>query len=339
MRMIKVIHKDRRALLFSALSFGVFPLSAKAQSPIAKGKPIRIIVPFGAGGIADLTARLVGQKLSEQLGQPVLVENKPGAGGVVGGEAVSKAEADGSVLLLMSNASAVSTGLFKQLPFDVQKDFAPISTLGFFDLAMVTTSVSSATNNSATKINSVADLISYARANPGKLNVGSINIGSTQNLAAELLKTQAGIEFQVVPYNGTPALLTGLRAGDIDVAIEILGPLMPQIDAKVVRPLATMGKVRANGIGNVPTAIEAGIAGFQVTSWNMLAAPAATPKPVIARLQQEVAKVLASSEVKKRMAELHVEARASTPEEASEWLAIEIKRWADVIVRAKIPKQ
>ena len=338
------MYQNRRAVLLVALSFAAFPLFASAQSPIAQGKPIRIIVPFGAGGIADLTARLVGQKLSEQLGQPVLIENKPGAGGVVGGEAVAKGEADGSVLLLMSNASAVSTGLFKKLPFDVQKDFAPISTLGFFDLAVVSSNLVSSNpslnaNNSAPKITTMAELLTYARANPGKLNVGSINIGSTQNLAAELLKTQAGIEFQVVPYNGTPALLTGLRSGDVDVAIEILGPLIPQIDAKVVRPLATMGKVRASGIGSVPTAVEAGIAGFQVTSWNMLAAPVSTPKAVVARLQNEIAKVLAHSDVKKRMAELHVEARASTAEEASELLATEIKRWGDVIVRAKIPKQ
>ena len=338
---MKKVLRDRCTVLFLALGFGAFPSFAFAQTPIAQGKAIRIIVPFGAGGIADLTARLVGQKLSEQLGQPVVIENKPGAGGIVGGEAVAKGEADGSVLLLMSNASAVSTGLFKKLPFDVQKDFAPISSLGFFDLALVSSVAGAGSNpsNTVTKIANITDLLTYARANPGKLNVGSINIGSTQNLAAELLKTQAGIEFQVVPYNGTPALLTGLRSGDIDVAIEILGPLMPQIDAKVVRPLATMGKVRANGIGNVPTAIEAGIAGFQVTSWNMLAAPTATPKAVITRLQIEIAKVLALSDIKKRMAELHVEARVSTPEEASELLASEIKRWGDVIVRAKIPKQ
>ena len=213
--------------------------------------------------------------------------------------------------------------------------------MGFFDLAIVSSvaSVGSNPNNAVTKIATIIDLLAYARANPGKLNVGSINVGSTQNLAAELLKTQAGIDFQVVPYNGTPALLTGLRSGDIDVAIEILGPLIPQIDAKVVRPLATLGKVRTNGIGNVPTAIEAGITGFQVTSWNMLAAPSATPKAVVVRLQNEIAKVLALSDVKKRMAELHVEARASAPEEASELLATEIKRWGDVIVRAKIPKQ
>ena len=338
---MKKMFRDHCIVFFLVLGFGAFPLLASAQTHIAQGKPIRIIVPFGAGGIADLTARLVGQKLSEQLGQPVVIENKPGAGGIVGGEAVAKGEADGSVLLLMSNASAVSTGLFKKLPFDVQKDFAPISSLGFFDLALVSSVAGAGSNpsNTVTKIANITDLLTYARANPGKLNVGSINIGSTQNLAAELLKTQAGIEFQVVPYNGTPALLTGLRSGDIDVAIEILGPLMPQIDAKVVRPLATMGKVRANGIGNVPTAIEAGIAGFQVTSWNMLAAPTATPKAVITRLQIEIAKVLALSDVKKRMAELHVEARVSTPEEASELLASEIKRWGDVIVRAKIPKQ
>jgi tripartite-type tricarboxylate transporter receptor subunit TctC len=294
-------------------------------------KPIKIVVPFGAGGVADLTARIVGAKLTESLGQSVIIDNKPGAGGVIASDTVAKSAPDGHTLLLMSNATAVSAGLFKTLPFDPVRDFTPVSTLGYFDIAVVVPGNS--------KFKTFGELLSYAKANPGKLNIGSINIGSTQNLAAELFKTSANVDVQIVPFNGTPAVITALRGGQIDAAVEILGPVMPQINDKALRALAVTGDNRAAALPDVPTAKESGLPSFVASSWNALAAPSKTPKEVIARLNKDITAALNSPDVKKKLHDLNVQARASTPEQAAELLASEIKRWGDVIQRAKIPKQ
>ena len=295
-------------------------------------KAIRIVVPFGAGGVADLTARAVGQKLSENLAQPVIIDNRPGAGGVVAGEIVAKAEPDGHTLLLMSNGSAVSAGLFRALPYNTRTDFAPVSLLGQFDMAVVVP------ENSPHK--SLRDLIAYGRANPGKLNIGTINIGSTQNLAAELLRTQANLIAQLVPYNGTPAVLNALRGGQFDMAVEILGPLKPQIAAKAVRLLGVMGEQRPKDMPEVPTLRELpGLSSFNVSSWNALAAPGKTPKAVVERLSAEVAKVLAQPEMVQRRAGFNVQARASTPAQLAQLLDRDIVRWTEVIQRAGIAQQ
>ena len=315
------------AVLFSLLALAIG--SAHAQS--FPSKTVRIVVPFGAGGVADLTARTVGQKLSESLGQPVVIDNKPGAGGVAAGDAVAKAEPDGYTLLLMSNGTAVSTGLFKSLPFDAMRDFAPISTLATFDIAILVPADS--------KFKTLGELLAFAKANPGKLNLGSINIGSTQNLAAELFKSTSGTDMQVVPYNSTPALITALRGGQLDVGVEILGPVLPQVAANALRVLAVTGEKRAAVLPDVPTAKESGLPAFVASSWNALAAPAKTPKDVIARLNKDIALALTNPDIKKKLHELNVEALPGTPEQAAALLASETKRWGDVINAAKIPKQ
>lgn len=315
------------AVFFSLLALAIG--SAQAQS--FPSKTVRIVVPFGAGGVADLTARTVGQKLSESLGQPVVIDNKPGAGGVAAGDAVAKAEPDGYTLLLMSNGTAVSTGLFKSLPFDAVRDFAPISTLATFDIAILVPADS--------KFKTLGELLAFAKANPGKLNLGSINIGSTQNLAAELFKSTSGTDMQVVPYNGTPALITALRGGQLDVGVEILGPVLPQVTANALRVLAVTGEKRATILPDVPTAKESGLPAFVASSWNALAAPAKTPKDVIARLNKDIALALNNPDIKKKLHELNVEALPGTPEQAAALLANETKRWGDVINAAKIPKQ
>ena len=189
------------------------------------------------------------------------------------------------------------------------------------------------------RFRSAADLLAYAKANPGKLNIGSINVGSTQNLAAELLKIRANVDFQVVPFNGSPAVLTALRGGQIDAAVEILSPVMAQVTSKALRVLAVTGEKRSTALPDVPTVMESGIAGYAVTSWNSLAAPARTPAPVIARLNREVNTALADPEVVKKLRELHVSPGAGTPEQARELLTSEITRWGDVMTRAGIAKQ
>ena len=319
----------RRLMMLTAMGSILPTTSAFAQN--WPTQPIRIVVPFGAGGVADLTARVVAQRMSQSLGQGVIVDNRPGAGGVVASDVVAKAAPDGYTLLLMSNASAVSANLFKTLPFNVMKDFAPISTLGTFELGLLA--------RSDARFRNAADLLAFARTHPGKLNIGSINVGSTQHLAAELLKIRANVDLQVVPFNGSPAVLTALRGGQIDAAVEILAPVMAQVSSGALRVLAVTGERRSQALPEVPTIIESGISGYAVTSWNALAAPARTPAPVVARLNREVNAALADAEVVKKLRALHVTPGASSPEQARELLANETTRWGEVITRAGIARQ
>lgn len=320
-----------RRLCAAVVSAALACTAIHAQAQVFPSKAIKIVVPFGAGGVADLTARTVAQKLSEAVGQAVVVENKPGAGGVGAGDAVAKADPDGHTLLLISNGTAVTAGLFKSLPYDTLKDFAPVSILGTFDIAIIASADS--------RFKTLGDLVSFAKSNPGKLNLGSVNIGSTQNLAAELLKSSAGLDVQVVPFNGTPALVTALRGGQIDAAVEILGPVMGQIKGGALRALAVTGERRASALPDVPTAKESGLANYVAASWNGLAAPAKTPKDVIARLNRELVAILNQPDTRAKLLAINVDARASTPEQAADLLASDIKRWGDVITRANIPKQ
>jgi len=312
-----------------ALALAVSALAASAQS--FPTHPIKIIVPFGAGGVADITARVLAQKMGETIGQQVLVENRPSAGGIIASEAVAKAEPDGYTLLFITNGNAVSASLFKSLPYDTLNDFAPVSTVGFFDLVVVV--------NGDSKMNTIRDLIAAAKANPNKLNVGTVNIGSTQHLSAELFKSMAGIDVQVVPFKGTPALITALRGNDLQVVFEILAPVMPQIKAGALKPLAVTSNHRFAGLPNVPTISESGVPGYQSSSWNGVAAPAKTPRAIVERLNREINAAVASPDVKKRLFELGVDARGSTPEALKQLLISETAKWGAVIERAKIEKQ
>jgi len=307
-----------------------FNLNSFAQTSFPT-KPLKIVVPFGAGGVADLTARTVAQKLGENLGQSVVIENKPGAGGIVATDTVAKSTPDGYTLLLMSNATAVSAGLFKTLPYDAEKDLIPLSILGTFDIAILV--------NNDSKFTSLSDLLSFAKANPGKLNIGSINVGSTQNLAAELFKSTAGIDAQVVPFNGTPAVMTALRGGQIDVGVEILAPVLPQIKGQALRALAVTGDKRAAALPQVPTAKESGVRNLYAASWNALAAPAKTPKEVVQKLNQEIQNALNHPDVRKKLLEMNVEPLPSSLQQAADLLGSETKRWGEVIQRAGIQKQ
>lgn len=320
-------------LLFLSIChiFICLSVSAQTNSTNYPNKPIKIIVPFGPGGIADLTARMVGQKLSAKLGQAVVVENRPSAGGIVAGEMVAKAEPDGYTLLLSSNGTAVSSALFQKLPFDPVKDFESISTLGFFDIGFVV--------NQSSPFKSLSEFISQAKVSPGKFNIASINIGSTQNLATELFKNLANLDVQVVPFNGTPAVITGLRGGQVDAALEILGPLVPQIKSNAVRLLAVSGKKRSVFFPEVPTIEQSGIKGYAASSWNALSAPAKTPEKIITILNQAINEVVKDPEVKTKLAEIYIEAQGSTTQELQSLLESDIKRWSMVIQKANIKKQ
>ena len=315
----------------SALVVAAISIGAMANAQPSSTKPIRLVVPFGPGGVADLTARTVAQKMAQSMGQSIIVDNKPGAGGVVASDTVAKAPPDGLTVLLMSNGNAVSAGLFKQLPFDTVKDFAAVSTLGYFDLAVVTAADS--------KFKTMQELLTYAKAHPGTVNIGTINVGSTQHLAAELLKRSTGIDAQVIPFNGSPALITALRGGQIDAGVEILAPILGQISGKSLRPIAVMGAKRSFALPETPTVAESGAPGFKVASWNAFAVPAKTPPAIVARLNKEVNAALAAPEIKERLRQLGVEAQGSTPQQQAELLRDEIQRWSEVIRLAGIPNQ
>lgn len=308
-------------------------LSSLAQTPAFPSKTIKIVVPNAAGGAADITARTVGQKLAEALGQSVVIENKPSAGGIVAGEMVARAEPDGHTMLLISSGTAVSASLFKSLPFDTIKDFTPVSKLATFDLV-----IASAEGG---RFKTFAELLAYGRANPGKLNIGTPQVGTTQNLAAELFLSSSGLSAQIVPFNGTPPVITALRGGSLDAMVEIVGPLMPQIKSNAVRPLALLGDKRAASMPDVPAVREAGgsLAKFQASSWNGLAVPSHTPRDVVLRLSREIQTIMDMPDVKKRLSDVNLNAQGSTPEQAAEVLAADIHRWHDVIVKAKIDKQ
>jgi len=305
--------------------------ASAASAQVYPARPVKILVPFAAGGVADITARVLSQRMSEAMGQQVIVENRPSAGGIVASEAVAKAQPDGHTLLFITNGNAVSASLFKSLPYDTVNDFAPVSTVGFFDLVLLV--------DSASKIGSVRELISYARANPNNLNLATINIGSTQNLAAELFKSMSGIDAQVVPFKTTPAVITALKGNDVQAAFEILAPVLAQIRGGALKPLAVTSEKRFSGLPEVPTVAESGVPGYQASSWNGIAAPAKTPKGVIDRLNREVNAAAAAPDVRKRLQDLGVEARAGTPAALGELLVSEIAKWRAVIERAKIEKQ
>ena len=309
--------------------FGLLFSSAVAAQSFPS-KPIRVIVPFGPGGVADITARTVAPKISEGLGQQLVIENKPSAGGVVAGQEVARADPDGHTLLLINNGTAVSQALFKQLPYDPTQ-FEPISTIGFFPLVIVT--------DPKSRLKNVQDLIAEAKKSPGKLNAGTIGIGSTQNLAAELFKSSAGVNFQIIPYKATGEVVTAAKSGDAAVIFEILAPMSSHLKSGNLRALAVTGAKRFPTLPDVPTVIESGVQGYDVASWNGLAAPAKTPRAVTDRIQQEVVKAVSSPEVQKRFADLGVEGRSSTPEELRKFYAAEASRWAKVVEAAKIPKQ
>lgn len=326
--------------LLSLLLAGAFCLGTLSQTAAQTfpSKPIRIVVPFGAGGAADITAREVGQKLAEGLGGSVVIDNKPSAGGIVAGEIVAKAAPDGHTLLLISNGSAVSAALFKSLPFDTLKDFVPVSKLAIFDLVIAS---SDTVNGAPGKFKTIGDVLAYAKANPGKLNIGTPQIGSTQNLAAELFKASAGIDAQIVPFNGTPPVINALRGGSVDIMVDIMGPLVAQVKSNALVPLATLSERRSALFPAVPVLRESGgaLATFNATSWNGFAAPAKTPKDVIAKLNVEVQKALKNPDVVKRLEALSLTPQGSTPEALEELLMADIKRWSAVIERAKIAKQ
>jgi tripartite-type tricarboxylate transporter receptor subunit TctC len=294
-------------------------------------KPVRIILPFGPGGVADITARLVAQKLSEKLGQNFVIVNTPGAGGIAAAHAVLEAPADGYTLAFFTNGTATSVSLFSSLPFDPLKQFVPISALGYFDVVFAVPASSD--------FHTLGDLLAAARAKPGTINLGSITVGSTQNLTAQLFQSMSAANIVIVPFRTSPDELVALLRGDIQMEVEFYAALKPALQSGQIRALATSGPKRSPELPNVPTVAEAGVPNFEVASWNALYAPAGTPQPVVDKLNAAMHDVLADPALKKAALDLGIDAKASTPAELDGRMRADIDKWAKVIEAAHIPKQ
>src|SRR5882672_6219252 len=307
----------------------LMPQIAHAQN--YPSRPVRLILPFGAGGVADVTARIVGEKLGEKLGQRFVIENMPGAGGINAARAVLSSPADGYTLALLRNGTAISVALVKSLNFNPVTDFVPVSSMGYFDFIFVT--------KAGSPYPTLAEFIKAAKDKPGALNVGTINVGSTQNLSAQLFKSTAGVDVAIVPFRSSPDVLIALLRGDIQMAIENYTAVQSHVADKAAIAVSSSGTIRTTFLPEVPTVKEAGGGDFEARSWNAIFAPKGTPPEVIRTLNAALREVLDMADLKKRALDLGIEAKASSPEEILDRLKADIDKWAQVIERAGIAKQ
>jgi tripartite-type tricarboxylate transporter receptor subunit TctC len=284
---------------------------------------VKLVVGFTPGGGVDIAARTLAPKLSELIGQPVIVENKPGAGTNIANEFVAKSAPDGSTLLVTTSALAINMALYKALPFDALRDFAPVSIFSESPNVLVV--------NAKLPLTTLKDFLAYARANPGKLNYSSAGSGTTQHLSAELLKLRTGISITHIPYKGTAPSLTSLIAAETDLTFANIPAILQYVKAGRLRPLASTGTKRAELMPDVPTMKEAGVNGVEVTVWYGVLAPAATPREMVAGLSGAVAKAAHDPEMRRRLAEQGAEPVGSTSEEFSRILREEVAKWAEVV--------
>jgi tripartite-type tricarboxylate transporter receptor subunit TctC len=304
--------------------------SASAQSDYPS-RPVRIVTAFGPAGLADITARLVAEKLTQKFGQNFFIDNQPGAGGIAAARSMLSAPADGYTLSFVTNGTSISAALFDHLPYDPLKDFVPISWIGTFDCELAV--------NATSPLQSVADVLNRAHEKPGQLNIGTVTVGSTQNLTAELFRSMAGIDVVLVPFRTTPEVVVALLRDDIQLGIDFYAPLKPSLDSGKLRAIATTGTERSPELPNVPTVAEGGVKGFEVVAWNALYAPIGTPPEVIAKLNAALREVLADPDLKRRALDLGIVAKSSTPDEVQAHMRVDIAKWSGVIERAHIPKQ
>jgi tripartite-type tricarboxylate transporter receptor subunit TctC len=288
-----------------------------------------MVVSFGPGGVGDIVARVIADPLGKILGQAVVVENR--AMPMIGPSLVAKARPDGYTMVVSGNGTAVAAALFNTVPFDLMKDFVHVSTMASFDMAVIAPADS--------RFNSVADVLAFARANPGKLNIGSARVGSTQNLAAEMLRTMAGINVVIVPYKAPGDIVAALHSNDVQVALEHLPAILGQVTSKTVKALAVTSSRRFPGLPQLPTVAESGVPGFNATSWLGISVPAHTPQPVVDRLADGLRQAIALPAVQKSLQAAGIEAASSTSRQMTERLGQDLAKWRAVIDKAGIPRQ
>jgi tripartite-type tricarboxylate transporter receptor subunit TctC len=309
------------------IAFAIFVASiipARAEAPYPS-RPIRIVVPFGPGGFADFTVRILGQKLTERTGAQIVIENRPGAGGIIAANAVLASPPDGYTLFVFSSGIVLSKSLLKTMPFDPVTAFSPISTMALFDLLLLVRADS--------PLHTLKDALDAARANPQKFDVATISPGSTQNVTAELLRAVSGVPMTVVPHRTSSEVLTALLRGDVQVGVETYAALKSAIDSGQVRAIASSGSRRSQQQPNVPTLRENGI-DAAVDGWNSLVAPAGTPREIITFLNDNIRAIISDADYQKRMVELGGEPVTGTPEELDARLKSDADMWAGVVKKA-----
>ena len=305
----------------AAVSLAPFAALAQAQFP---AKPITIIVPFSAGGTTDILARVIGQYMGRDLGQTVVVDNRAGAGGNIGGQAAARAPADGYTLFMGTvGTHAINQSLYRKMPFDPIKDFAPLSRVAMVPNLLVA--------NPSQPFKSVKEMIAFAKANPGKINFGSSGNGSSIHLSGELFKQMAGVDMQHVPYRGSAPAVSDLLGGQISVMFDNMPSAIPHVKGGKLRALAVTTAKRSPALPDVPTIAEAGVPGYEATSWFGLLAPAGTPAPVVAKLNASILKALADPEVKKKLAEQGAEPHGEKPEQFAAFIESETVKWGKVV--------
>jgi tripartite-type tricarboxylate transporter receptor subunit TctC len=305
----------------AGLALGVFAAFAFAQDYPARS--VKILVPFAAGGPADVYARFLAQRLQEALGQPFVVENRPGGGAILGTEIAAKSAPDGYTLLLMSNTHTVNESLFPSRPYQLMRDFVPVAPINYSDLVLVV--------NPDVKAATLPEFIALAKANPGKLNYASSGPGTPYHMAGELFKSMAGVDIVHVPYKESSAARTAVIAGQVEMMIDAVTTMSPQAAAGKVRALGTTGKTRSAVMTGTPTIAEAGVPGYEATIWLGVIAPKGTPPAIVARLNAEIAKVAARPDVKSDWAKQGAVAMTMTPDEFGKFLAEDIVKWERIV--------
>lgn len=313
-------------LLFALICIGWLPFSAPA-APDYPLRPVRMIVLFPPGG-SDTVARMLGQKLAERMGQPFVIDNRPGAAGVIGADIVAKSPADGHTLLFATASFAVSSGFERKLPYDAVKDFSAIGFVASVPFLLVTHPAVAAT--------SVQELLALAKARPDQLNVSSSGTGAAGHLVAEIFKRMSGARITHVPYKGTGPALTAVLAGEAQLMFSSIGAALPQARAGKLRALAVSSAQRSSLAPELPTIAEAGVPGFDVITWYGVLAPRATSSAVIALLNREIVAILGAAELRVRLAALGIEPTSSTPQEFSAYLKADIAKWARAIKDAGV---
>jgi tripartite-type tricarboxylate transporter receptor subunit TctC len=317
----------RRQLLVAGLAsttcaFAMQGASAQAAYPT---RPVRLIVPFGPGGFADITTRIVGERLAARLGQQVVIENRPGAGGIVAANAVLGSANDGHSMILFSNGTTIATTLLK-LPYNPETDFLPVSSLAYFDLLLLT--------SASSRFDSLGALLAEGRRRP--VTFGSINPGSTQHLSAELFKSVSGVQATVIPFKTSGEVQLALQRGDVDLGFESYAALKGAVDGGLLRALACTGSSRTGWLPNVPTVKEEGVAGYDVTGWNAFYMPAGTPQIAITTLNAAMQSAIAEPGLRERFRAMGADPRGNTPTEMAAVFARDKLKWAKVISDAKI---
>ena len=331
------LNEARRCALRAAFALSLTAIVGTVGSGIVRAdpsfpaKPIHISIPYGAGGVADLTMRLLAQKLTERTKQQVVIENRPGAGGLLSAKAVLDAPPDGYTLGVIGNGQAIAMSLFKRRPYNVLTDFTFVSMTARFEMLLALKADS--------PLKTLQDVVDAARKNPGKLNFGAINPGSTQNLSAHLLKQVSGVDVAIIPFKTTPDLVTAVLRGDVDVGFDFYAGLQGVISDNQVRIIATSGEERNPLLRDVPTAKESGFPEYIVTSWNGLASAIGMPAETLAILNQHINAGLTDPALQATAAALGMEARGSTPQEMRDRMAADVQKWAAVIEKAGIEKQ